>query len=918
MKYLHLRTFFFMLSLWLSVNAMADTVTVDGVNYSLYGIEATVTGYDAETLPANVIIPNTVYYNGQSFNVTKISDNAFYKCSIIQTLVASENVKSIDPSGMFSWRDDYGPFAYCNNLTSVTLKGKTNIGTYAFRNCSSLTTVNLGSSVETISYGAFQGCSALKYIVIPATCTSIKDDAFSGCSMLQSIIYLGTDKGKCGSNANTYNPSNIVTWSNNTFTYNGDRPTVSYTNNLQNGFNVVSSMPTLEKDAGSYTLNVPFTFQNSDMSFSVDIRYYYVINKVPLMVTVQDRQRSYGDSNPQFSATYTGFVNGENASVLTSTGTYSCSATEKSDVGTYPITLSGVDAKNYTLTVANGTLTVNKASLSAKPNDAERTYGTANPTFTISYAGLKNNESAPTWLSTPTIETNATNYSEVGEYPITIVGGEPKNYTLTTSQGVLTINKAELTITAKNQTRLYFEDNPTLTYQCAGFVNGESQTELTTYPTLATNATKESDAGTYTITVKNASAKNYRISYVNGTLTVTKRTLTVSTNNYTRTYKEPNPTFILHYSGFVNDEDENILLVKPTASTTATVNSNAGTYNITVSGGAATNYDFRYNGGMLTIEKAYQSIAWNQDFTDLERYTQVELTATASSGLAVSYVVGNTSICSVVSVGSKRYLDCFGEGETTIYAVQSGSTNYWTTTKVYKAVRIKSSSPSYDPNNQLSMTSGIKLAQGGRVWIPISMTNQKSIVSLQFELELPNGLSVATDSNGQYQTRLSERANGHTVSVSKLPNGNYQFVVMAVPTSPFSGNSGTVIDVLLTASKTMAENDYELWLKNIEFTAQEGNSLIVVKPSNSNAGMTVISVTLGDVNGDGSVTVTDASSVVSHILQETPTEFIEEAADVNQDGKISVTDAAAIVKIILDGGQQSNAKGNAADWLDPQ
>ena len=915
MKYLHLKTLLFILPLWLCMNALADEViTVNGVKYSLYGTEAKVTGYDSSTLPANVSIPNTVYYNGQTFNVTKIGDNAFYKCSIIESLVTAENVASIG----------YCAFYNCSNLESIDLKGVVTIGysTYngsSFSECNKLAKANLGSKLSTIDKNSFRNCSSLKYIVIPATCTSIHSDSFDGCSMLQSIIYLGTSKGQCGSNANIYTTSNMVTWSNNTFTYNGKRPSVTYTNNLPNGFYVAScSMPTLEKDAGSYSVNVPFVFYNSDMSFSVNIPYQYVINKVPLTVTVNNRQRSYGDSNPTFTANYSGFVNNETSSVLTSTGTYSCSATERSNVGTYPITLTGVDAKNYTITINNGTLTVTKASLSARPNDIERTYGAANPTFTISYTGLKNNESAPVWVTAPTVESNATKYTEVGEYPITIVGGEPKNYTMTTSQGVLTISKADLKITAQNQSRLYYEDNPTLTYQCSGFVNGEDVNVLTAQPTITTNATKQSDAGTYTITVKNASSKNYSISYVNGTMTIGKRTLSVTTDNYTRAYKEPNPSFILHYSGFVNDEDESVLLILPTASTTATIDSNVGTYNITISGGAATNYDFRYYGGTMTIEKAYQTISWDQDFTDIERYEQIELTATASSGLAVSYVVGNTSICSVVSVGNKRYLDCFGEGETTIYAIQNGNSNYWSTTKIYKAVRIKSSSPVYDPNNQLTMTTGLTLAQGGHVWIPISMKNERTVVSLQFELELPDGLSVETNSSGGYQTRLSERSNGHTVSVSKLSNGNYQFVILAVPTAAFEGNNGTVLEVLLTASKSMADNNYELWLKNIEFTAQEGNSLIVVKPANYKSEMNVIRVILGDVNGDGYITVTDATSVVSHILQETPQEFIEEAADVNHDGRISVTDAAAIVRIILDGGQQPNARYNAADWLDPQ
>ena len=64
---------------------------------------------------------------------------------------------------------------------------------------------------------------------------------------------------------------------------------------------------------------------------------------------------------------------------------------------------------------------------------------------------------------------------------------------------------------------------------------------------------------------------------------------------------EENPTFELTYSGFKNDETEDVLTVKPVATTTATANSPAGDYVITVSGGEAQNYDFSYVSGTLTV-----------------------------------------------------------------------------------------------------------------------------------------------------------------------------------------------------------------------------------------------------------------------------------------------------------------------------
>ena len=55
----------------------------------------------------------------------------------------------------------------------------------------------------------------------------------------------------------------------------------------------------------------------------------------------------------------------------------------------------------------------------------------------------------------------------------------------------------------------------------------------------------------------------------------------------------------------------------------------------------------------------------------------------------------------------------------------------------------------------------------------------------------------------------------------------------------------------------------------------------------------------GDVNGDGTVNVTDVGMVIDHILEHTPAGFIAEAADINGDGNINVTDVGLIIDIIL-------------------
>jgi hypothetical protein len=86
----------------------------------------------------------------------------------------------------------------------------------------------------------------------------------------------------------------------------------------------------------------------------------------------------------------------------------------------------------------------------------------------------------------------------------------------------ITVNRPPLTITADNQTKVYGAALPTLTASYNGFVNGDTVANLTTPPALNTNATVTSPVGSYAITAAGASDPFYAISYVGGTLTITK------------------------------------------------------------------------------------------------------------------------------------------------------------------------------------------------------------------------------------------------------------------------------------------------------------------------------------------------------------------------------------------------------------
>ena len=295
---------------------------------------------------------------------------------------------------------------------------------------------------------------------------------------------------------------------------------------------------------------------------------------------------------PAFEAEYSGFKNNETASVLSAQPTITTTATSASEPGTYDIVVSGASATNYEISYVKGTLTITKADeVVVTAKSYSRKYGEANPTFEYTTSGA-------TLSGTPSITCSATATSPVGEYDIVASKGTVTNYNVTYVNGKLTITKAPLTITAKSYTIKQGDALPAFEAEYSGFKNNETASVLSAQPTITTTATSASEPGTYDIVVSGASATNYEISYVKGTLTITKADeVVVTAKSYSRKYGEANPAFEYTTSGAT-------LTGTPSITCTATATSPVGEYDIVASKGTVTNYNVTYVNGKLTITKA--------------------------------------------------------------------------------------------------------------------------------------------------------------------------------------------------------------------------------------------------------------------------------------------------------------------------
>ncbi len=343
------------------------------------------------------------------------------------------------------------------------------------------------------------------------------------------------------------------------------------------------------------------------------------VNKAPLTVKPDNATRLYGDDNPELTLSYEGFKNGDTEFDLDQRPRTSTDARRDSPVGAYDISATAVTDHRYTITSLRGTLTVEKAPLTVRADDARRTYGEANPTLDYTCEGLKLGQTASTALSVkPAVTTTARTSSPAGTYPIQASGAEATNYAITYAPGTLTVDKATLNVWIDNET-VEYGDQPELLPQYSGWKLNDDEDDLDFPPRVVTQATIASYPGRYPLTLEGGLDDNYAFSLSTASryLTIEKAPLDVYAPDTAKVYGTPNPDFVLTYVGFKNGETADDLERRPTATCSATESSWYGEYTIYLSGGYDSRYTFNLHNGSLAITRPTGISATPADDSDI-------------------------------------------------------------------------------------------------------------------------------------------------------------------------------------------------------------------------------------------------------------------------------------------------------------
>lgn len=161
------------------VSPSGHTLAYDWVNGKLAVIQSSVSNYGPSYyFSGNVIIPDSVNYNGGRYAVKLIGEKAFIRTTGIITVSIPSTVTAIGNRA----------FEGCTGLTGINIPSSVqSVGSSAFYNCTGLMAVTFNNPNTTIGSDAFSGCSSLTQVVLPDSLKILELSTFAGCSNLISI-----------------------------------------------------------------------------------------------------------------------------------------------------------------------------------------------------------------------------------------------------------------------------------------------------------------------------------------------------------------------------------------------------------------------------------------------------------------------------------------------------------------------------------------------------------------------------------------------------------------------------------------------------------------------------------------------------------------------------------------------------------
>ena len=290
----------------------------------------------------------------------------------------------------------------------------------------------------------------------------------------------------------------------------------------------------------------------------------------------------------------------------------------------------------------------------------------------------------------------------------------------------------------------------------------------------------------------------------------------------------------------------------------------------------------------ITVNAYVTSLTLDQSEVTILEGDTITLTPTILPTYATNQTIywssNNTGVATVnngVVVGRSG-------GETTITARTADGSNLY----AYCQVKVI-------PNFDISMPnlSHLRGSVNNKYDLTVDLANRYDITGMQFDIQLPDGVTIAKDNNGEYDILLDDyrKTRNHTASASSIGYNTYRILVSSATANALKGHSGTVLHIMIEIPLYHVSGNKQVKYTNI-ILSEPDETRHTLSPRTS-----LISYCYkeGDANADVSVDVADYVITGNYILQNSPENFWYDAANVDHNNTIDVNDLTGITNIAL-------------------
>ena len=190
------------------------------------------------------------------------------------------------------------------------------------------------------------------------------------------------------------------------------------------------------------------------------------------------------------------------------------------------------------------------------------------------------------------------------------------------------------------------------------------------------------------------------------------------------------------------------------------------------------------------------------------------------------------------------------------------------------------------------------ITPGETLLVNILLDNETEYTAFQTDIYLPEGLTVEQE-DGDYIFDLTTRkARDHNIASQTQADGAIRVMSYSPTIKAYSDNSGALVTFNVTADASFT-GPATIQLRNTLFTTTAGIEVVLADVTCT---VTISSSSLlGDVNGDGSVNISDVTALIDYLLSGNASGISLSGADCNRDGSINISDVTSLIDYLLSG-----------------